>query len=402
MMLSEKPVAPGMPTGLSSVIAFDQASGEVSAFRARVRELIAAEVTPLRSAAERDRKFPPEAVAAFGAAGLFRERWSGGPHGDLGASVVIAEELGYAGLGGVGAGIDLHMEAALPLLRRYADTQYTKTALESALDGRQVCCLATSERTVGSNLAEVQTRLTREADGWRIVGTKWFVSPGAAADVVLVLCKASDGLAIALVPQASVTVVKRLRTMGMRGLETCRLAFDARVPDEAILVRPGMALPALASALAYERLAMAASAIGAMELAVLLATTHLRRRRQFGVPLYEHQALRLRMADLRAQTALARRGVHATVAELATGRAAGMWEAAGVKVTVARLAERVIAECAHLFGGHGYVEDETLFPQLLRDVRIGRIGGGTDEMMWEIVATGLRTDDAVYDTWVWS
>ncbi|GAA2105361.1 acyl-ACP dehydrogenase MbtN [Actinomadura alba] len=350
--------------------------------------------------AESDRKFPVEAVGALGLAGLFRERWSQGQHGDLGRSVVIAEEFGRAALGGVGVGVGLHLEAAVPLLRGFARTEYARKVFDHAMDGRYVCCVATSEREAGSNLAEIGTKLSREGAAWRLRGTKWFVSPGGAADVVIVLCRTTEGPALVLVPREGVRVVKRLETMGMRGLETCRLAFDTEIPDEAILVRPGMALHAIGSALIYERLSTAALMLGALDLALLVTATHLRRRKQFGVPLYEHQALRLRLADLIARTALARRGVHATVAEFSAAGVVNMCEVAGVKVTVARLAEHVASECAHLFGGHGYVEDETRFPQLLRDIRVGRVGGGTDEMMWELAAKGMRTDDALYDRWV--
>lgn len=367
-----------------------------------MRGLVTDRVVPLVPGAESERKFPAEAVGVLGLAGLFRERWSGGPHGDLGKSVLLAEEFGRAGLGGVGVGVGLHLEAAVPLLRGFARTEYARKVLDHALDGRFVCCVATSEQEVGSNLAEVGTELSREGGRWRLRGTKWFVSPGAAADVVLVLCRASEGLALALVPREGVRVVKRVDTMGMRGLETCRLAFDTEVLDEAILVRPGTALPAIGSALVYERLSTAAMMLGVLDLALLVTATHLRRRKQFGVPLYEHQVLRLRLADLIAQTTLARRGLHAAVAEFTAAGVANMCEVAGIKATVARMAERVAGECAHVFGGHGYVEDETCFPQLLRDIRVGRVGAGTDEMMWELAAKGMHTDDALYDRWVWS
>jgi alkylation response protein AidB-like acyl-CoA dehydrogenase len=385
---------------LGAQLVLGAASQPAESFRARVRDLIATEVAPLVPAAERDRRFPREAISAFGNAGLFRERWSGGPHGDVGRCVVMAEEMGRSGLGGVGVGVNLHLDAAVALLVRHARTPYAESVLDHALAGRYVCCVATSEQHVGSDLSAVRTELRRVAGGWRVMGTKWFVSPGAAADFALVLCAESGKPAVVLVPREGLTVVKRLETAGMRGLETVRLAVDAQVPDEAVLVSPGFGLAALTAALANERLAIAAQVLGALHLALTLTATHLRRRSQFGVPLYEHQALRLRIADLTARAAIARRGLYATVAELTAGAPVGICDFAGLKVTIARLGERVASECMHILGGRGYVEDETPLARLWRDIRVGRVGGGTDEMMWELVASGLRTDDDLYERWI--
>ncbi|MQY05047.1 acyl-CoA dehydrogenase family protein [Actinomadura macrotermitis] len=392
--------APGDVPDLGVELALDRASAAVSEHRARLRELIDAQVAPLIEAAERDRRFPRRALAALGAAGVLRERWNGGPHGDLGRCVLLSEELGRAALGGVGVGISLHLDAAAPLLRRFARTDLTRDILDRALDGTAVCCVATSEQLVGSDLSSVGTRMQRDGDGWRIEGTKWFVSPGAAADFALVLCAAEEGPAVVAVPREGLTVVKRLETAGMRGLETVRLTVDARVGKDAVLAPPRTGLAAVMTSLTYERLAIAAQTLGALDLAVTLAATHLRRRRQFGVPLHEHQALRLRMADLSARTTAARRALYATVTELAAGGPTNLTDIAGLKVSSARLAERVASECMHMFGGRGYLEDATPMSRLWRDLRVGRVGGGTDEMMWELVASGIRTDDALYERWI--
>lgn len=385
---------------LSALLVQGTASEEITAFQSRVRKLVATYLTPLVEEAERTRVFPREGVAALGGEGIFRERWTGGPYGDLGRSVVISEEMGRAGLGGVGAGVSLHFEAATAILRRCARTPYAIDVLERALDGQYICCLATTEQHVGSNIAEVgSTTLTPEGDGWRVRGIKWFVSPGAAADGVLVLCRADEGLALALVPREGITVLKRLETSGMRGLGTARLSIDAHLPDEAILAVPGLGLPIATFGLMFERLAIAAGAVGTLDLALTLAATHLRRRKQHGVPLYEHQALRLRLADLVSQTALARHALHGVIAGLSAG-SSSLGDLAGVKVSIARLAEPIISECMHIFGGRGYLEDETPMARLWRDLRVGRVGAGTDEVMWELVASEMPVDDDLYNTWI--
>jgi acyl-ACP dehydrogenase len=384
------------------------ASEAVGRYRARVREQIATAIAPLVDAAERERSFPRAAVERLGEAGLFRERWAGGPEGDPGKSILFAEELGRAGLGGVGVGISLHAEAALGILTRFARSPSARVRAEAALDGRQIACVATSERDVGSDLTAVATGLDRDGGGWRLRGRKWFVSPGGKADFAIVLCRVSDAeraggalraapLALAIVPRSGLRIEKVLPTTGMRGLETVRLTVDARVGEDDLLGRPGLGLAAISWGLTHERLAIAAQVLGGAELALALTVTHLHRRRQFGARLIEHQALRLRLADLAAQVRLARHGVYATAAMPAGSLTEAARETAGIKVTAARLAERVVTECVHLFGGTGYLEDETPLGRLWRDTRIGRLGAGSDEMMWELVAAGLRPEDEIYD-----
>jgi alkylation response protein AidB-like acyl-CoA dehydrogenase len=373
---------------------------EIAGFRERVRSFIDQEIVPLVDEAERSRHFPRQAITALGRSGLLRERWSGGRHGDLGRSVIFAEEIGLAGLGGVGVGMSLHSEAATATLRQCARSDYAQHILQMALDGEIVCCVATSEQLAGSDLSAISTELKRDGDRYLVRGTKWFVSPGACADVALVLCRGDDGLAVALVPSSGLTVVKKLETAGMAGLETVRMSIDSDIADEAILVRPGYGLLAVTSALSYERLAIAAMFLGTAELALKLAITHLRRRTQFGQPLHSHQALRLRMADLSAQVTITRRGLYATAAEMSAHGTVNIADTAGLKVTATRLCEHVISESMHVFGGRGYIEDETPFPRLWRDVPSARLGAGTDEMMWEIVANSMRADDSLYDRWI--
>ncbi|MER5772181.1 acyl-CoA dehydrogenase family protein [Streptomyces sp. NPDC001985] len=390
----------GAPSDLGAQLALGTASRPVARFRERVRTLIADRVAPLVPASERDRRFPRAAIESFGSAGLLTERWAGGVHGDLGRSVLLSEEMGRAGLGGIGVGVGLHLEAAASLLRRYGRGGYAEEVLRQALAGESVCCVATSEQRVGSDLSAVATELTREGAGWRVHGVKWFVSPGAAADFALVLCRGPGGPAIVIVPRDGLTLLHRWPTTGMRSLETSRLAVDALVPDEAVLVRPGSGLTAMGQGLLYERLSLAAQVIGVLELSLGLTVTHLKRRRQFGVPLHRHQALRLRVADLHAQALIARRGLYGTVTEMASGGRVPMAEIAALKVTIARLGERVTGECMHLFGGRGYVEEATPLERLWRDFKVSRMGGGSDEMMWELVATAFRPDHALYERWI--
>lgn len=376
---------------------------ELDDFRARARTVAREQIMPLYADAEESGVFPGEAFAALGAAGLIRERWSGGPDGDLTRCVILAEELARAGGGGVAIGCTLAMEPMVAALRRHGASALVKDTLEQVLDGRLVGCFAASEPVGGSDLAGVRTTASREGDGWRIRGEKKFVSLGPVADYGLVLCRTAAGgsadprLAVFLVPASGMRVRKPLRRLGLSSLSTAWMEIDAQVPDEALMGRPGLGLMVATHALSHERFAAAAQLVGVCLRAVDLATAHLHRRTQFGRPLMEHQALRLRLAELSAQLTVLRHGVYGAASDAPGSPELGTREIAAFKVTAARFAEKVVGECMHLFGGMGYLEDETPLARMYRDVRLARLGGGSDEVMWELVAAGLVPDFDAYD-----
>jgi acyl-ACP dehydrogenase len=357
-------------------------------------------IVPLVEHAERERRFPRAAVSELGAAGILRERWSAPT---ARPAAVLAEQLGRAGTGGVGLGVTVHAEAALSMLLRHGRTSLLQRIADEALDGANLVAVAASEAGGGSDLTQVETVMRRDGDGLVVRGEKRFVSLGGSADFLVVSCRAADDakhashprLSLIVVPRADVRVEKRLRTVGVQAAETSRVTIDARVPHDAMLGRPGAGLLALSYGLTHERLATAALSIGTAELAVGLATAHLGRRVVGDQPLLTRQAPRLLLAEHAAHVGLLRRALHSIAASpLRSSRATR--DVAGLKATAARVAERVLSDCMHLFGGAGYLEDETPLARLWRDVRAARIGGGSDEMMWELVAGGLVPADDAY------
>jgi alkylation response protein AidB-like acyl-CoA dehydrogenase len=399
--------APPSQDGDEPPVLFSQGTDgpHVDAYRARVRELIADSLWPLVEPAEAERRFPRAAIEAVASGGLIRERWAG-EHGDAGKALIFSEELGRAGLGGIGIGLIVQSENVVPILRRFGDSPEAHRWMEAVLDGAAIGCIAASELAAGSDLPSIETTAVAEGDGWRVRGTKAFSSPAGAADFCLVLCKL-EGEASFLGPKLGIAVVEKehfearqLQTSGCRSLQTCRLTIDGQIPDGHLLARQGLGLHASHWGLTYERFAGAAQALGAAETAIRLATTHLHRRIQFGGSLFEHQALRLRISALAAELLLARNGLYVIAAKWAKPDQTLIREAAAAKAAAAMLSERVVSECAHMFGGAGYLEDETPFPRMLRDMRLARLGGGTNEMMWELYAQGLEVDDELYERMV--
>jgi alkylation response protein AidB-like acyl-CoA dehydrogenase len=365
-------------------------------FAARARRA-AADVAALVPDAERTRRFPVEALHRLGSSGLLRERWAAD---DASRGALLCEELGRAGAGGVGLGVSVHMEAALSMLIAHGTSVLLREAVEGAVAGTRIVAVAATEAEGGSDPAAVATSAVDDGGALHVRGVKEYVSLGASADAILVLCRygpadAPPRPSDVLVPSAGVRVEHRHATVGVRSLETVRLAIDARVPREALLDRPGSGLLVLNRGLAHERLATAALAIGTARLAIGLATAHLRRRRSNGGTLFDHQAARLRLAGHETQVGILRRALHSLAGtDVTTGR--HMREVAGLKLAAARAGERALSDCMHLFGGRGYLEDATPLARLWRDVRAARVGGGADELMLELVAGGLVEDDEAY------
>jgi fatty-acyl-CoA synthase len=393
------------PDADEPVLARGIAAEAVDAFRDRVRAHIAQSIVPWVAAAERDRRFPCRVVPELAASGLLRERWAGGDHGDAGKAVLLAEELGRAGAGGVGVGISVHLEAVISILRRFGRSDALQELCRQALDGSAIGCVAVSERANGSDIAAVETIARRDRDGWRIEGEKRYVSLGAAADFALVLARQQDARSDA--PAAAVTmfaiprdqwqVTEQLRSVGNRSLETVTLSIDAHVGDELVIGRAGRGLHMATWGLTHERLASAAQALGTATLALELATAHAERRVQFGARLMHHQAIRVLLGRLASQLWVSRAALYALAGSLDRARPDTARHAAAVKVTAARLAEHVVSDCMQVLGGRGYIEDTSPLARMWRDVRLARIGGGTDEMMWELVAAGLQGSDELYD-----
>ncbi|MGW2279224.1 acyl-CoA dehydrogenase family protein [Streptomyces sp. NPDC001770] len=375
----------------------------VDEWRQTTAKLLADVFAEHAAAAERAGLFPRRIIADIGSTGLFHERWRTGLHGDPGRGVVIAEESGRLGHASLSVGLSLHLETVSSVLIRYGDSSLLREYLAGVLDGRLVGCLGASEPTGGSDLTGIRTTARKVPGGWRVTGEKKYLSLGRVCDFALLLCRIDDGsaadgrLGVFAVPASGLTPKRRLAKAGTAALDTTWMTVDVEVPDEARVGRVGAGLLVATWGLSHERLSIAGQAVGGIGRAIALATAHLHRRHQFGRPLMEHQALRLRLAELASRLLTLRYAVYAAGQGLPVTGAVGPRDTAALKVTAARFAEEAISECMHLFGGPGYLEDETPLARMWRDARLARLGGGTDEMMWELVASGLVPDFEAYD-----
>jgi alkylation response protein AidB-like acyl-CoA dehydrogenase len=380
-----------------------------------VRAVLSEVVRPLAPQAERDGVFPRDVIAGLAAAGVIGRRWPAGRDPDLGWGAMLAIESGRLGFGGLSVGISLQVETVASMLHRYGHTGLLRRYLDGVRDGTAIGCLGASEPRGGSDLMSVDTTATKTRGGWQVRGEKKFLSLGRIADFALLLCRMEGagggdlgvggngaggngvaGLGVVAVPASGLTVRKRLAKAGTQSLDTTWMAVDCTVADDAVVARPGLGLLAVTYALTHERLSVAGQTVGCCEYAIDLAVSHMQNRHQFGRPLFEFQGLRMRIAELASRLTVLRHATLAMAAGLFTPGGPGAREVAALKATAARFAEECMSECMHVFGGAGYLEDETPLSRMWRDSRLARIGGGTDEMMWEIVAGGLGGDEEEY------
>lgn len=370
-------------------------------YRAVLREALSAYDSQVVDEWERAGHVDPQIFRDLGSAGCFAERWEAGRLDGLPYSVVLAEETSRLG-GGVNLALSIHAEIFTGALTWLAVNDYQKQLLQRAIAGEAIGCLASTEPEGGSDLLGLRTSLTRCSEGWRLQGEKRYTSNAGTADHVLVV--ASDpasqrgiNLSLAVVPLdfPGVEVVGFFDKVGIKSCDAAHLRFDAIVPEDMLLGRPGAGLIYISSLLQHERIAVSAELLAAARMCLAMTVAFARRRVHSGVPLIERQALRHRLADARTATWVGE-AMLATVVNAARSRRDVSYQTAALKLYCATTVGKVIDECLQMFGGRGYT---TNFPleRAWRDARLARIGGGADEVMREVIAAGMDHADGFYD-----
>ncbi|HUY86672.1 MAG TPA: acyl-CoA dehydrogenase, partial [Acidimicrobiales bacterium] len=342
-------------------------------------------------------------------AGVFRERWDGGYGGGIRSGLAIADECAKTSMS-VSLGTSLHCEVFCSVLDGARSKSAISDLFEQALAGSIVGCVGSTEPQGGSDLSSIQTTAIRSGDmpgSWAISGTKWFTSNGSIATHAAILANVQDGQGSGSGPTVFVVPmdmpgVTRLcvePTMGVVGCETSGIRLDlVGLPDDLRIGRVGLGLLTISKALQMERLVGAWQVIAIAKRASQLAASFMRDRSQFGGALVAKQALRHRMAEARTKLLAVECLIDKVSAEIEAGRSVGH-ETAATKLLASRVAAQVVDDALQMAGGRGYLEAFP-FERWLRDVRLARIGGGTDEVMMDIVARELDTPDPFFDEWM--
>jgi alkylation response protein AidB-like acyl-CoA dehydrogenase len=373
----------------------DPATLGIDEYRALLDDVFDRQIVEWTAEAEASERFPRKLIEHLGQSGVFAHKWDDGQHPDVAKLIALAFALGRLGSAGIGVGVSLH-DSAIAILRRFARSDYLKAICEQAIHGEAVLCIGASEESGGSDLQIVETEVRSARDGFEVRGVKKFVSLSPIADHIMVVARGVDhdensrhgNVLVIAVPTSQTDVQEPYRKVGAAPLDTAAVHIDTWVPADALIARPGTGLAAISWGLAHERMSIAGQVVSGCQR--VLGITHARmvNRRQFGATLFAHQALRMRVADLQARVDLLRHGLNGIAAQDRLDLRA----AAAAKVTAARLGEEVLSECMHIFGGAGYLVDETPLGRWWRDMKLARIGGGTDEVLWELVAAAMKPD----------
>jgi alkylation response protein AidB-like acyl-CoA dehydrogenase len=265
-----------------------------------------------------------------------------------------------------------------------------------------VGCFAVTEEAAGSDVRSVTSSARRQGEGWRLEGAKRFTTNVGRATHALVFgrCEGSERSAAGaasfgfyLVPLSDpgVTIQGFFPTMGVRSADTGAWAFSLDLPPEAVVGGVGSGLRILMTLLDFERAAAAAGLVASARHALDLAIARAETRHQFGMPLISNQALRHRLADRSAELRCVEALLEAIPAR-ARGERLRPDDAASVKLMAAKVGSRAIDDAIQVFGARGFSESFPL-ARMFRDVRLTRIGGGSDEMLREIIASGMGGSD---------
>ncbi len=370
---------------------------DLEQYRDTVVRFIKAELAPGDAQARRDGNVGHAVWRKAGELGLLcadiPEEWGGGG-GDFRHEAVVYEELARRALSGMN--ISVHSIVAHYLLNHGTDDQKQRY-LPHMARGELVGAIAMTEPGAGSDLQGIRTRATPTATGWRIDGSKTFISNGLLAGLVLVVCKTdpsqrASGMSILIVETegaAGYRVGRVLHKMGMHAQDTSELFFDGvEVPGQNLLGGiQGRGFYQLMGDLPYERLAIGVIALAAMEGAYQATMEHARERQAFGKPLAEQQNTRFKLAEIATRIMVGRAFVDQCVQRLLAGQL-DTATASMVKLWASEAQGQVVDECVQLFGGYGYM-DEYLVSRLYTDARVQRIYGGTSEIMKEVIARSL-------------
>jgi acyl-CoA dehydrogenase len=372
---------------------------DLDAIRAQVGEYVSGEVAPRVDEWEAAGAVPREILDEMGKLGFFGlripEEYGGVGLGHV-ASVVFAEELGRSTSGGFAITVLVHTDLATPYVTNFGLDALKKKWLPRFATGELTTAIGVTEPDAGSDVAAIRTTARRDGEGWRINGTKMFITNGAIADVVFIAAKTnpavkgSRGISILAVEAGTegFTASRALDKMGWHASNTAELVLDdVWVPGEHLIGEENRGFYYIMRNFQNERLAIMGQALGEAQTALDITIAYVKERHAFDTPLWNKQAVRQRLAMRQAEVDAARELAY-RAAWLTDQGEDTVREVSEVKALVGELVNSVLYDCVQFHGGMGFIA-ETAVERLYRDVRIHSIGGGATEVMLEEVAKRL-------------
>jgi acyl-CoA dehydrogenase len=364
--------------------------------RDQVRRFVEEEIKPRADAWEEQGFVPRDVLRRMGELGFFGIRYPaayGGSEMDALGTVVLAEELGRSGYGGVAITALVHTDMASVHVFNGGTEEQRARWMPGIIAGEVITAIAVTEPDAGSDVKGIRTTARLEPHGYVLNGTKLFITNGVHADLYCVAAKTggerapSRGLTMFLVEKGTpgLHVGRTLDKHGWRSSDTAELHFDeCRIPAENVLGEEGRGFYAIMRNFQNERLAIAAMALGEAQAAIELTLAWVRARRAFGATLWDKQAIRQKLAMLSARIEAGRQLVYATAWRSARG-ADCIREVSMAKAYCGELVNEVMYACVQCHGGMGFMRG-TAIERMARDARVQAIGGGATEVMLEEVA----------------
>jgi acyl-CoA dehydrogenase len=370
----------------------------VSQLRELARRFTTREIVPNLRAWEDAGEVPRalhQKAAAIGLLGIGHPEAVGGQGGSVLDSAAVSEEIILSGgSSGLTAALFTH-GIALPHIEASGQVDLIDRYVRPTLAGELIGCLAVTEPGGGSDVAAIRTNARRDGDHYVVNGAKTYITSGVRADFITAAVRTGgsgyDGVSLLVIDKATpgVHVGPPLRKLGWQCSDTAELSFsDVRVPVEHLVGGEGTGFRQIMRHFASERIGMAGTACAMAQRCLDLTIAWCRDRETFGAPLVSRQLVRHRLAEMARVTTVARTYVWSLAQRVADGGRLSPVEVAMAKNTAVAACDQVVDAAVQLHGGAGYMRDSEV-ERHYRDARIMGIGGGTTEIMNEIIARGL-------------
>lgn len=363
-------------------------------FRKSFREFLQKEVVPHIDKWEKTGTIERFIWKKFGDMGYFGLNYPekyGGLGLDIFYTVIFLEELQKVNSGGFAAAMWAHAYLAMTHVNKEGDERIKEEYLAPSIAGEKIGCLCITEPFGGSDVAGMRSTALKKDDHYILNGSKTFITNGIYSDYLVVAAKTDPdlkgkGMSIFIVDRDTPGISStKLDKLGWRASDTAEIAFDnVRIPAENLMGEENNGFPYIMQHFAFERLIMGINSHARAEYALDYALQYMSERVAFGKTINNFQALRHKIADLASEVEMSKEFNYSVAKRLDAGEYV-VKEASMSKLVSTKIADEVIYQCLQFLGGYGYMEDYPL-ARLSRDSRLGPIGGGTSEILREIIA----------------
>ena len=371
---------------------------EHEALRESLRTFIQREIRPHTPEWEAAEEFPRELFTRMGELGFLGLKYPeeyGGQGGDYVHDAVFTEEMARCGSGGVAAGIGAQVAIASPPIYKFGTEEQKQRWLVPAIRGEKIAALAITEPGAGSDVAGIRTFAKRDGHEYVVNGGKTFITNGVRADIYVTAVKTTQegghhGLSFLVLEKGmpGFEVTGKLEKLGWHASDTGELSFsDVRVPEENLLGEENKGFYLIMANFQWERISMALGAVGGMQATFERTLEYALERQAFGRQIGRFQAIRHKLATMATKIEAARDLTYQGL-RLFIGGQDALKEVSMAKLYACRAAVEVADEAVQIHGGYGYMREYDV-ERALRDARLGPIGGGTDEIMKEIIGKQL-------------